>query len=632
MSGRKFNPALTYPTYGSVVSHTRASRAICRRSCSWAATSTGASAAAPSGFLGMEHNPFELLADPNAGQFAVRDISPPAGIELARVERRRGMLAQIDALQRKADLQPAAFEALDEHYQAALNMITSPDTKRAFELEHEDPRLRDRYGRHKFGQSCLLARRLIEAGVRFVTVTDGGWDTHQNNFTSLKNSCCRRSTRRCRRCWSTWRSAACWTPRWWSGSPISAARRRSTPPAAATTGPPPASPSWPAPASPAARCSAPTDDEGGRPIRDEYKSEDIAATIYAKLGIPLDLIAHSPDGRPLRLLEDGPPHPRVDVAFTLEPRRPARRVGLRLSFVFTGVPAMLNLWGKQLSNDCEGHNRREFLKVGAAGHDRAGSVRPVARAGPAASTGRSSERHLGRLDLAGRRADAHRDLRSQDGGPGRVPQRGRRRRHRRARRAVRHALCRRWPRWPTGWPFVRSFAHGNSGHAGGTHYVMTGVDHPPADAACRRSSLRSARSPPRCAGRTTRNRHPDLRSPLRLYADGPHWLGAAHAPFDVGGQAQQQHEPGGRPEPPGRSPALLGGLDRLNRQVDRSGLMDGLDAFEGQAFDLILGRAKEAFDLSREDPAHARPLRLGRPRAGRAVAPPGGCARRAAAS
>ena len=65
--------------------------------------------------------------------------------------------------------------------------ITAPQSKKAFDIHTEDPRLRDRYGRHSLGQGCLMARRLIEAGVRFVTVTDGGWDTHQNNFTSLKN-------------------------------------------------------------------------------------------------------------------------------------------------------------------------------------------------------------------------------------------------------------------------------------------------------------------------------------------------------------------------------------------------------------------------------------------------------------
>src|SRR5207248_10578542 len=72
-------------------------------------------------------------------------------------------------------------------YQKAYNLVTAPHAKKAFDIHSEDPRLRDRYGRHALGQGCLLARRLIEAGVRFVTVTDGGWDTHQNNFAALKS-------------------------------------------------------------------------------------------------------------------------------------------------------------------------------------------------------------------------------------------------------------------------------------------------------------------------------------------------------------------------------------------------------------------------------------------------------------
>ena len=96
------------------------------------------------------------------------------------------MLGAIDRSSAMSELQPAAYHALDEHYKTALNMITAPETKRAFEIRTENPKLRDRYGRTRFGQGCLLARRLIEAGVRFVTVTDTGWDTHQNNFPSLK--------------------------------------------------------------------------------------------------------------------------------------------------------------------------------------------------------------------------------------------------------------------------------------------------------------------------------------------------------------------------------------------------------------------------------------------------------------
>ena len=98
------------------------------------------------------------------------------------------MLGTVDGLQREGDRQPVAFDSLDKHYQSALNLINAPQTKKAFEIDAEDVRLRDRYGRNRFGQSCLLARRLIESGVRFVTVSDPGWDTHANNFESLKNS------------------------------------------------------------------------------------------------------------------------------------------------------------------------------------------------------------------------------------------------------------------------------------------------------------------------------------------------------------------------------------------------------------------------------------------------------------
>src|SRR5262249_47748558 len=78
--------------------------------------------------------------------------------------------------------------SLDRHYQAALNLITAPETKRAFEIGMEDPRLRDDYGRNRFGQSLLLARRLVEAGGRLLTLSHPSWDTHANNFVALKNS------------------------------------------------------------------------------------------------------------------------------------------------------------------------------------------------------------------------------------------------------------------------------------------------------------------------------------------------------------------------------------------------------------------------------------------------------------
>lgn len=150
--------------------------------------------------------------------------------------------------------------------------------------------------------------------------------------------------------------------------------------------------------------------------------------------------------------------------------------------------------------------------------------------------------------------------------------------------------------------FVRSFAHGNSGHAGGTHFVMTGTDHPPADAGAPpiKPSFGSIVS------RVRGSNHPATGMPTYvrlagLYADGPNWLGTAYAPFDTGGEARNNMNLAVDANRLGDRRGLLDGLDRLERQVDRSGVMEGLDQFESQAFNLILGKAKDAFDLAKED-------------------------------
>ena len=151
--------------------------------------------------------------------------------------------------------------------------------------------------------------------------------------------------------------------------------------------------------------------------------------------------------------------------------------------------------------------------------------------------------------------------------------------------------------------FVRSFAHGNSGHGGGTHFVMTGVDHPPADS----GQPQIKPSFGSIAARVRGANHAETGIPTYvritgLYGDGPHWLGAAYAPFDVSGQARNNLNVRLNLNQLGDRRTLLDKFDKVNRHIDHSGLMKGLDAFDQQAFDLILGRAKEAFDLQREDP------------------------------
>src|SRR5262249_31324746 len=121
------------------------------------------------GFLGLAYSPFVLPGDPSKSDFKVQDITPVKGMPLARIDRRRQALSAIDRMQRELERRPDVLEAMDDHYQHAFDMITAPATQKAFDLGIEDDKTRDAYGRTNLGQSCLLARRLIEAGTRFVT-------------------------------------------------------------------------------------------------------------------------------------------------------------------------------------------------------------------------------------------------------------------------------------------------------------------------------------------------------------------------------------------------------------------------------------------------------------------------------
>ena len=140
------------------------------------------------GFLGDQYNAFEVPDDPNAPAFRVRDLSLPAKRLASRrgLQRRYAMLNEMDSYQQRVETGDRPSQARDVFYEKAHGLITSPAAKRAFDLSQRAGQGARAVWPQQLGQSCLLARRLIEAGVHFVTVTDGGWDTHQNNFRSLK--------------------------------------------------------------------------------------------------------------------------------------------------------------------------------------------------------------------------------------------------------------------------------------------------------------------------------------------------------------------------------------------------------------------------------------------------------------
>ncbi len=138
-------------------------------------------------FLGAKHAPFVVPDDPNSPHFKVRDVTIPSGLTDARFQSRQQIRAEIDQLMRLND--PAAADpvaAADEFFAQGLQLIASPQSQAAFHIQSESDAVRDAYGRNPFGQQALLARRLVSAGVPFVTLSQGGWDHHEDIFNAYE--------------------------------------------------------------------------------------------------------------------------------------------------------------------------------------------------------------------------------------------------------------------------------------------------------------------------------------------------------------------------------------------------------------------------------------------------------------
>ncbi|MGV3607419.1 MAG: DUF1501 domain-containing protein [Planctomycetaceae bacterium] len=139
-------------------------------------------------YLGASYNPFSPDNDPNSDGFAVRNLKTPGQVKTDRLGRRQGLLKELDTIRRDIDTK-GDLVGLDTFYRDAMEMVSSDKAQKAFNVQEEDAKLRENYGRNDLGQSCLLARRLVESGVRFVTIqAGGGWDTHGDNFKQLKDN------------------------------------------------------------------------------------------------------------------------------------------------------------------------------------------------------------------------------------------------------------------------------------------------------------------------------------------------------------------------------------------------------------------------------------------------------------
>ena len=175
-TGYRPSPAVEYPSIGSVISHELGTRNDLPP---YVCVPSVPNEYANSGYLPTAYGPFALGADPAQGNFQVRDLNLPKGVDEARFARRKSLLETVDHHFRSLE-NSDAIDSMDSFYQHAYQLISSEKAREAFNLNAEPDALKDEYGRSAAGQRMLLARRLIEGGVRFVSLTAGGWDHHDN--------------------------------------------------------------------------------------------------------------------------------------------------------------------------------------------------------------------------------------------------------------------------------------------------------------------------------------------------------------------------------------------------------------------------------------------------------------------
>lgn len=182
-TGSKPIPALEYPSYGAVLSKERPADPNIPNQVAVPRASQGP------GFLGIRYAALETNSTPSFGQpYSVRGISLSGGIGIDEVKRRQGLLKKLDRRFAAMEKNDQLLDGLDRFGDQAYSMITSSKAREAFDISKEPESFSRQFGEDSFGQSCLLALRLVESGVRLVTVQLGGWDTHTDNFTKLKDN------------------------------------------------------------------------------------------------------------------------------------------------------------------------------------------------------------------------------------------------------------------------------------------------------------------------------------------------------------------------------------------------------------------------------------------------------------
>ncbi|MBI1310154.1 DUF1501 domain-containing protein [bacterium] len=197
LTGYRPTPVVEYPSFCSAAAFVRNAKSVLPSQIAVPDFRVGGGRFSGNGFLDTRFAPFSVGSDPAKPDFVVRNLTPPNGLDSVRLDRRRQFLNQLDEFRRRTDaVSPGRktnvatttgyLPGSSDSVEQAWELISSPQFRTALDLEQESPESRNRYGRRTVGQSCLLARRLIERGVPFITVNHHGWDTHTDLYTRLK--------------------------------------------------------------------------------------------------------------------------------------------------------------------------------------------------------------------------------------------------------------------------------------------------------------------------------------------------------------------------------------------------------------------------------------------------------------
>ena len=263
-------------------------------------------------FLGARHAPFVVGDDPNKESFTVRDVTIPKDLDDGRTNDRRQIRAKLDQFirfQDRAANDPVA--GVDENFQQAVSLMTSAAAQKAFEIHREPESIRNAYGRNTFGQQALLARRLVEAGVPFVTLHSGGWDHHSNIFKAFQSKGQTFDSVVAQLIEDLDQRGMLETTLVLVMGEFGRTPQISTLPNQTTPG----RDHWSSAMSIlAAGCGTPrgqvvgaTDRQGYSAIEKVYGPENLVSSVYLKLGIDPDKILYTPAGRPTHLVSDSRP-------------------------------------------------------------------------------------------------------------------------------------------------------------------------------------------------------------------------------------------------------------------------------------------------------------------------------------